>query len=125
MAGVALFQLVPAIMQGSPAAAPIWAALVWLIVIAQLAYAAWLACVPDWSTVWIGMIVAAVVAAFYALALALVLVTPATSVVWFDLDEVRDSARLWCGAVVLLVFLLAYACSRVAYEWRKAFFAVA
>jgi len=121
LALLALFQLIPAVMHGSPAAAPSWAALVWLIVIAQLGYAAWMACTPDWSTVWVCMIMTAVVATIYALAMALVLVTPTTSVVWFDLDEVRDSAGLWCGAVVLLVFLMAYACSRVGYAWRKSY----
>jgi phage FluMu protein Com len=119
LALLAFFQLIPVLVIGSPAAAPTWGAMVWLIVIAQLAYAAWMVCVPHWSTVWIGMVATVVVAAIYALGLGLVLVTPRSSAVWFELDDVRDSARLWCGSVVLLTFLMAYACGRVSYKWRK------
>jgi hypothetical protein len=121
LALVAVFQLIPALMQGSPAAAPSWAALVWLMVIGQLGFAAWMACAPDWSTVWVCMVMTAVVAALYSLALALVMVTPTTSVVWFELEDVRDSAGLWCGSVVLLVFLMAYTCSRVGHLWQKSY----
>jgi hypothetical protein len=120
--GVALlgfFQLIPAAIIGSPAVAPTWGAIVWLIVVAQLGYAAWMVCAPHWGTVWVCMVATAVVAAIYALALGLVVVTPRSSIVWFELDEVRDPARLWCGSVVLLTFLMAYACGRVSYKWRK------
>jgi hypothetical protein len=118
---LAVFQLIPALLQGSPAAAPTWAGLVWILVLAQVGYAVWMACLPDWTTTWTGMIVSAAIGGVYALALALVLVTPQSGVVWFDLDTIRRPATMWCGSVILLSSLLAYACGHVSYPWRKQF----
>lgn len=116
---LALFQAAPVVRHGNLGAAPDWARWALLIALVELAYVAWMATLPDWSTAWVAMMLCAAVAALYALALGAAVVTPRGRSVLFEMDDVRDAARYWCSAVILLTFLLAYACGHAAVSWRR------
>jgi hypothetical protein len=120
MAALSLYCIAPAISHLNLGAAPNWARVVVLLSVLQLAYAAWLASIPDWSTLRSSMIIFTVVAALYGLTMTVALSTPAENPLPLDLTDVRRQAVLWCAGVVLLASLLAYGCGRAAWRWRKA-----
>jgi len=101
------------------AAAPGWARLILLVALLQLAYLAWMAISPDWSTVWVVMVVFAVVAAFCALATAVAVATPADRALPLGLDAVREKMARWCVAALLLNVLGTYLCGRTSVRWRR------
>jgi hypothetical protein len=119
MAALSLYCLVPALSYMNLAAAPNWARAALLLSLLQLAYAAWLASIPDWAALRSSMILFTVVAALYGLTMTITLSTPAESRLPLDLSEVRRQAVLWCASVVLLSSLLAYGCGRAAWRWRR------
>ena len=119
LALLALFQLAPIFRQSSFAGAPEWTRIVVFICALELAYAIWVACLPDWSTVRVLMLVTASVAALYALALSMAALTPRTAPIILGLGDVRDEARLWCGAVLALTCLLSYLCGHISFTWRS------
>ena len=101
--------------------APDWVRLVLLISLLQLAYVAWMASLPDWASVWVAMLVNALVATFYGAALAIVMYTPVESPLPLGLGDVaRRTAAGWCLCVVMISTLLAFACGRVCAVWRRA-----
>ena len=118
LALLALFQLIPIFRQPTFLSAPEWTRIVVLISAVELAYATWVAFLPDWSTVRVLMLVTASVAAIYALALSLVVFTPGTAPIVLGLGDIRDQARLWCGAVLALTCLLSYICGHASFTWR-------
>jgi hypothetical protein len=119
MAGLSLFCMLPALPHLNLGSAPAWAQVALLISLLQLAYAAWLASIPDWATLRASMIVFTIVAALYGLTMTVTLSTPQESTLPLDLSEVRRQAVLWCAGVVLLASLLAYGCGRAAWRWRR------
>jgi len=121
LAMLCLFHMAPALSHRNWGEAPNWARLVMLLSILELTYVAWMALVPDWSTVWVAMLVFAVVAALYGTALAIVVVTPPDRPLRLGMDGVRQSARLWCGSVILLTTLMTYLCGRISYQWRRSY----
>ena len=64
------------------------------------------------------------VAALYGMTLAMTMATPRGEPMWGRLDEVRNTARVWCGVMVLLTGAVTYACGRVSFLWRKRVLAV-
>ena len=118
---LAVFGAAPAVKDLNLVAAPGWAWAVVLVSVLQIAYVAWMLTLPDWSTVWIGMIVFAISAAIYALGWALLGLTPSGSDIdFFGLDGLdRGQAAGWCAAVALLTLLLTYACGRLSTRWRR------
>jgi len=124
MAAAAVLALLPALGQWDLSRAAGWAQVVWLLALLQLAYAAYLALAPDWSTAWVAMIAAAMVATLYAAGMAMTLTTkPNTSSV-LDLSEVvRAGGRWavwWCGLVMAANTAIAYACGAASSRWRRA-----
>jgi hypothetical protein len=117
-AGVAL-SAAPALPYLNLLEAPGWARIVLLVAALQLVYIAWMASIPDWSTVWIGMVVFALAAAFYGAGTAVLMFTPPDRVVPLDLHDLRDKAKGWCAAMLLLNTLMTYGCGRVAGRWRR------
>ncbi len=87
----------------------------------QIAYACWMLLVPDWSTVWVAMLVLAAVAALYGTALGIAWVTPQGSLVPLGMLQTRAQAQLWCAAVIVLTLGLTYACGRVSHRWHKTY----
>jgi hypothetical protein len=118
------FQLVPAFSHWNPSTAPGWVRWLLMLSVVQLAYAIWMVSFPDWSTVRVTMFALAAVATLYGVALGIATVTPPERSLPFDLNDVRDQVRLWCGAVLLLLGLLIYICGRIAFRWRKAYWTV-
>jgi hypothetical protein len=117
----ALFTAGPVAWHPNLFAAPDWVRLVLLISLVQLAYVAWVASLPDWASVWVAMLVNALVATFYGAALAIFLYTPVESPLPLGLGDVsRRTAAGWCLCVVLITTLLCFACGRVCAVWRRA-----
>lgn len=119
MAVLSLFCVAPAMAHWNLGSAPNWARAVLLLSLLQLAYGAWVASIPDWSTLRASMIVFTVVAALYGLTMTVALTTPLENALPLDLTDVRREAVLWCAGVVLLASLLAYFCGRAAWRWRR------
>jgi hypothetical protein len=117
----ALFTAGPLAWHPNLFAAPDWVRLVLLISILQLAFVAWMASLPDWASVWVAMLVNALVATLYGAMLAIFLYTPVDSPLPLGLGEVsRRTAAGWCLCVVLITTLLTFACGRVCAVWRRA-----
>ena len=121
LALVTLFSAAPALSHLNLAEAPGWARLVLLLAALQLIYIAWMATLPDWSTVWIGMLVFALSASIYAVGMSLVLASRVDAPLPLGMNAVRQSAAAWCGVVVLLSGLMAYFCGRISAKWRRTF----
>ena len=123
LAAVLLFVIVftsaPALGHLQLDAAPRWAQAMLLVAGLQLAYAAWLAIVPDWSTVSVGAWMFAASAVLYAAACG-----------WFGMAGgartaleyagQRGSAAGWCGVSAVVLALMSYACGQVGGNWRRA-----
>lgn len=118
---VTLFCAAPATKHLNLAEAPGWARIVLLLSALQLVYIAWMVSLPDWSTVWVGMLVFAIVASIYGMGMAIVMATPRDRPLMLGMDAVRYSAAGWCLAVVLLTSLMTYFCGRISFRWRRAF----
>lgn len=114
-----LFCMAPALPHWNLGAAPAWARAVLLLSLLQLVYGAWVASIPDWTTLRCSMIVLTILAALYALTMTVALTTPRDNTLPLDLTDVRRQAVLWCAGVLLLASLVAYACGRVAWRWRR------
>jgi hypothetical protein len=106
---------------GNLFAAPDWVRVVLLLSLVQLAYVAWLASLPDWVTIWVAMLVNALIATLYGAALAIFLYTPVESPLALGLSDVsRRTAAGWCLCVVLITTMMTFACGRVCAMWRRA-----
>jgi hypothetical protein len=119
LALVAAFGVLPAAGHANLAAAPPWARAALLVAALQAVYIVWMAFAPDWSTVWVAMLVSATVATLYAAATALALVTPLDAPLPLGMGDIRGRLGRWCGAVVMLNALATYACGRTSARWRR------
>lgn len=99
--------------------APGWARIVVLMAVLQGVYIAWMLNNPDWASVWVVMLVFAVVASIYGMATAMVLATPLEKLMVLGMDEVRHTATSWCGAVLSAMSLATYLCGRTSAKWRR------
>jgi len=122
-----LFSILPALRFWRLETAPGWAQAALVIAALQLIYVAWMAGAPDWASVWVVMLVFAAVATLYAVTAAMAYATPLDKPIaldsWFPrfgMGQVRDSAPLWCGAVVSIMGLGTYLCGRTSARWRRA-----
>jgi hypothetical protein len=118
---IVLASLFPALSHLNIVKAPGWARGIFLIAALQLVYIAWMMALPDWSTVWVGMWLFALVAAIYAMVLVIVVLTADGMPMMLSLDEVRQPAKSWAAIMVLMMGLMSYVCGRVSMSWRKAF----
>ena len=121
LALVTLFSAAPALSNLNLAEAPGWARLMLLLAALQLIYIAWMVTLPDWSTVWIGMLVFALSASIYAVGMSLVLASRMDAPLPLGMNAVRQSAAAWCGVVVLLAGTMAFFCGRISAKWRRTF----
>jgi hypothetical protein len=117
MAMVSLFAVTPAWWHAELSIAPAWTCAAVVCALLLFAYAVWIALLPDWSTVWVGLIVSTAHATVYGLVVALVTITPRGQEIPLGLTPVRDSAQLWCLAVLLLSCAVAYGCGRISTTW--------
>jgi hypothetical protein len=119
LTAIALFGAAPAVRHYNVVAAPGWARFVWLAAGLQLAYIAWMALAPDWSSVWVVMCALAAVAALYAVGMGILLFSDHSDPLALDLAGVRQTAPGWCAAVTLMTGLGCYLAGRVSYRWHK------
>lgn len=94
--------------------APAWAQAMLLLAGAQLAYAVWLALLPDYSTLRVGMLLFSASAGVYGLAVVISLSKPA----WLDLSS-GGSAAVWCGGCLAATVGLSYACAKIGSRWLR------
>ncbi len=121
LAAIAVIGAMPARSYYYFAGAPAWAQVILVIAVVQLLYIFWMASLPDWSTVWVTMIVFAVTSAVYGFALAVTLLTPVGQGLPLNLEQVHRIAPAWCGAMVLFTFLGAFLCGRYSFKWYKTY----
>ena len=122
LAMISIFSVLPALPHLNLVQAPGWARIMLLLAALQLAYIVWIVLLPDWSTVWVGMLVFSIVGSIYAVAMAVVLFTPQQSPLLLGLDaDTRRTAIGWCCAVVLLTTLASYICGRISARWRRSY----
>lgn len=98
---------------------PLWMWLLLLLVSGQSAYALWLALIPDWTTLRVAMVALALVASIYSALAALVVCAPRSSSLLFELDDVREPARLWCSVVMVLATIVTYSAGHASFAWRR------
>jgi hypothetical protein len=102
-----------------------WAYLLLLISGVQLVYAFYLVQLPDWSSVWVTMIVTAVVAVLYASGMGMSLMArPDNEIIAaLGLTQLHDGGYLtpWCFISTLLTALLSYMMVRTSLKWHKLF----
>jgi hypothetical protein len=99
-----------------------WAYLVLMLATLQVAYAAYVFQLPDWSTVWVVTIVTLVISTGYAMMLGLTLITHGDT--WLvgvlDLGDAFRGGRvsLWCFVMLCLTSLVSYFSGRISVRWR-------
>ncbi len=121
LGALTIFAAAPALKHLNLVEAPGWARVLLVMSALQLLYVAWMVSLPDWSTVWIGMVVFAVAAAIYGMGWAIVAFTPHDKTIdILGLEDVRRGASGWCLAMLLLTTLMTYCCGRISAKWRKA-----
>ena len=113
---VALLQLIPLWNHWNLTTAPNWARWIAMLVLLQTAYAAWMAILPNRTTVRVVTIVLVVVATFYGIAFGITLIESQLNSSMLQLSEVRKHARLWCPTIMLLICGITYFAGRVAFR---------
>ena len=109
----------PGVSHAADAAAPAWAQVVLVVGALQLVYALWFASLPDYSTLWVGMLVCVASAALYGCGMAMILSAPRGGSLPLGLFDVRHAAGGWCAANMFLLAGLAYAFGYFSYAWRR------
>ena len=115
------FATYPAWQYWDLATAPGWARLLLLVSSLQIVYMFWMLVLPDWSTIWIGMLKFALVGAVYALFWGLIAFSPPDEEMVLGLDPVRSKAAGWCAVQVLLMGMMSFIYGRIANRWRRAY----
>lgn len=100
---------------------PGWARLLMMVAVVQFAYVVWMVTVPDWSSVWVLMIVFAIVASIYSLGLAVTLTASEADLDRIPLGvvEIHRDATWWCAAMLAANCVATYRCGRVSYVWHS------
>lgn len=121
LAIVALLSAIPVLASVVPALGetPLYARWALAFAAVQAVFAAWSLLVPDWSAASVMMFVFAISAACYGAVAALTTATPVDREVALELTDVRQFARGWCLALMLLHSLGAYFAGRLAATWRR------
>ncbi len=118
---VILLSAIPALGHLNLATAPGWARLVLLITALEAVYIVWLLATPDWSTIWVLMLMFAVAATAYGMATAVAIATPIDHPMPLGMGPIRASAPRWCMAMLLTTSLATYLCGRTSTKWRRQF----
>ena len=131
LAAAALFGAAPAIWDliqyaqaAEPTFVPRWALALIAVGSVQLAYAAYLAQLPDWTSGWIVTLVSLALAALYAGMLGVTLIAGADSafIRGLDLGEVVPTGRaaMWCLCMTTILATLAFFAGRSSFRWKAA-----
>ena len=119
LAGLVLVGLLPALWHLNLAAAPGWARVLLLGSLLELAFAAWMASVPDRASLWVMMIVLAAVATAYGAIASIALVTSLDSELPLDLGPLRWPAFWWSVVMMAASTAAAYHCGHAASRWKR------
>lgn len=117
--------LLPSAPYATLSGAPAWAQVVLVLCLLQVVYIVWMVSLPDWSTVWILMLVYGALSAAYGFAFAVSLLTPRDQEMMLGLDAVRRLTPWWSAAMVLLTFLAAFLCGRTSSRWHRTYVTMA
>jgi hypothetical protein len=109
----------PAIPHWRLASAPGWARLTLLTAGLQLAYVAWLATNPNWTAMWVAMIVLAATATMLAVAGSMLLMAPFDADLPLGLDALPRGAASWRFAGAIVSAAASYYCGHMAQLWRR------
>ena len=99
-----------------------WAYLLILLGVVQLAYAAYVGQLPDWSAIWMATLFTLLLAAMYATLLGFLLLTaePVQTTDLLQLEEaLRPKAVSWCFVMLSVNCLLTYLGGRSAAGWYR------
>ncbi|HVX15421.1 MAG TPA: hypothetical protein VHC22_29800 [Pirellulales bacterium] len=117
---VAVFCAAPALPHLQFSDAPSWAQALLCIAAVELGYAAWLAMVPDWSIVRIGMFLFGGVAALFAGSMFACLLSSQAQWMSLAMAELRATAATWCGLSAVVSACAFAACRWLDRVWRAA-----
>ena len=98
-----------------------WATAALLLAVVQGFYIVWMLAAPDWSSVWVLMVVFAVSAAGYAAATPVAAFAPPERLAALGMPSETRFAAGWCPCVMLTLLLGTYLCGRLATRWRRAY----
>ncbi|HEX7378204.1 MAG TPA: hypothetical protein VF278_13890 [Pirellulales bacterium] len=115
----AVFTAAPAVPHIQFAGAPIWAQALLGIACLQLVYAAWLATVPDFSGVHVGVCLLAAVAALELLAAVGLPFLPESFLSFAGLSGARAAASAWCGLAAVVNGIACASCRWLERRWRS------
>jgi hypothetical protein len=94
----------------------------------HLAYALYLAQMPDWSSAWTLTAATLLEAAIYAAILTTIILSSGQSQIIQSLDLAHHIANgratAWCFVMFCLSGVVAYFCGRVSIRWRRAFLTI-
>lgn len=132
LAAAGLFSTIPAVLDisehvrsaGSPGISA-WAILLLLAACLQIAYAVYMAQLPDWSTVRVASLLALGMATGYAVLLGAILLAGADAefIQLLELEQTRlgNRAAAWCLLMLTVSCVLAYVYGRFSGRWRRAY----
>jgi hypothetical protein len=118
-AGIMLFavlQLAPLWNHGNLTTAPTWTRWIAMLALLQFAFAAWMALLPDKSTIRSTTFILAAIATLYGVALGIALIPSPSNPLLPEITEIRDRARFWCGSIMLLACGMTYLTGRVSFR---------
>ncbi len=102
-----------------------WAYFVFLLTGIQLVYALYMVQLPDWSTLWVVMILCACVTVFYAMAMGVSMMAGKDNalIAALGLTAAQENGylSLWCLMMMMMTSLLTYALVRASVKWQKSF----
>jgi len=113
-----LFSVAPALPHLELAGAPAWSRVMLLMAMLELAYAAWLAMLPDGSTVRVGTVLFAAIALLYLFGMAALGVLPEPALASLGLTGMRWTAVAWCALALLTTAGSSAACHWVGRHWQ-------
>ncbi len=117
---VAVFCAAPALPHLQFSGAPSWAQALLCIAVVELGYAAWLAMVPDWSIVRIGMFLFGGIAALFTGSMFACLLSSQGQWLSLDMGEMRATCAAWCGLSAVVSACAFAACRWLDRSWREA-----
>ncbi|HEV3343281.1 MAG TPA: hypothetical protein VG125_23115 [Pirellulales bacterium] len=115
----AAFCAAPALPHLEFSGAPGWAQWMLCAAVLQVTYAAWLAILPDGSTVRVGMYLFAASAAAYLAGMTATCVLSNSQLSSLGLSGLRWPAAAWCGLACVVTSLTSGACGWIARHWHS------
>jgi hypothetical protein len=116
----AAFCAAPALPHMQFEGAPGWAQWMLCVAVLHIGFAAWLALMPDVSTIRVGTYLFSASAALYLTAMMAICFLSNSQLSAVGLSGLRSPAAAWCGLVFVVVSLTAGACGWIARHWQDA-----